>query len=126
MKTDQTTISTGDENLDCWALVEIFGHTKVAGRVTTRKVGVNVMIQVDVPKGATELSHSQMFSPAAVFSINPTTEAWCRSWAAEAAKYNQSPLPYIPNESPRLSVTSASESYGLDDGGGDDGDTDPV
>lgn len=98
MNTEQTTVTTGDETLDCWALVEIFGHTKVAGRVTTKKVGVNVMIQVDVPKGATELSHSQLFSPAAIFSINPTSEGWCRRWAAEAAKYNQSPLPYIPAE----------------------------
>lgn len=100
MNTESKTVPTGEENLDCWALVEIFGHTKVAGRVTTRKVGVNVMIQVDVPKGDTELSHTQMFSPAAIFSINPTTEEWCRRWAAEAAKYNQSPLPYIP-EAPR-------------------------
>lgn len=98
MNTDQSTIAAGEENIDCWALVEIFGHTKVAGRVTTRKVGVNVMIQVDVPKGETEMSHSQLFGPAAIFSINPTSEIWCRKWAKQAAGYGHSPLPYIPEE----------------------------
>src|SRR5205807_925876 len=69
-------------------LVEIMGHTKVAGRVTTRKVGVNVMFQVDVPKGdEKEFSHSRLFSPAAVFSIIPTTEEWCRRWAKAAKDY---------------------------------------
>jgi len=94
----QTLADPGAENIDCWALVEIFGHTKVAGRVTTRKVGVNVMIQVDVPKDESEFSHSQLFGPAAIFSINPTTETWCRRWAKAALNYNHSPLPYIPAE----------------------------
>lgn len=95
-----TTINSAEENLDCWALVEIFGHTKVAGRVTSRKVGVNVMIQVDVPRGDTEFSYSQLFSPQAIFSINPTTEEWCRRWAKAAAQYDRAPLPYIP-EAPK-------------------------
>jgi len=91
----QTLADPGAENIDCWAVVEIFGHTKVAGRVTTRKVGVNVMIQVDVPKNEAEFSHSQLFGPAAIFSINPTTETWCRRWAKAIA---HPPLPYIPAE----------------------------
>lgn len=101
MTEQPTLVDHNSENLDCFALVEVFGHTKVAGRVTTRKVGVNVMFQVDVPKGdKDEFSHSQLFSPAAVFSINPTTEEWCRRWAKAAKDYNHSPLPYIP-EAPK-------------------------
>ncbi|HEU4344076.1 MAG TPA: hypothetical protein VFU31_21180 [Candidatus Binatia bacterium] len=92
---DQTT-----EALDLWAMVEIFGHTKVAGRLTERKIGVNVMLQVDVPKGDKEFSHSRLFGPAAIFSINPTTEAWCRKWTASQAQYERSPLPYVP-EAPK-------------------------
>lgn len=103
---EQATLNHNDENLDCWALVEIFGHTKVAGRCTSRKVGVNVMIQVDVPKGDTEFSHSQLFSPSAIFSINPTTESWCRRWAKAAANYNHSPLPYIPEEPKQVEYTT--------------------
>jgi len=95
---EATSIPAGEDNLDCWALVEIFGHTKVAGRVSARKVGVNVMVQVDVPRVGGGISHSQLFGPAAIFSINPTTEDWCRRWAAAAAHYNRSPLPYIPEE----------------------------
>jgi len=111
----QTLADPGAENIDCWALVEIFGHTKVAGRVTTRKVGVNVMIQVDVPKDEAEFSHSQLFSPAAIFSINPTTEQWCRRWAKAAAAYDRNPLPYIPAEPRKIQA-------GAGDGDGDDGE----
>ena len=96
---DEQLIDRTAEALDLWALVEIFGHTKIAGRLTERKVGVNVMLQVDVPKGTeSEFSHSRLFGPAAIFSINPTTEEWCRKWTAAQAEYARTPLPYIPGE----------------------------
>lgn len=98
METDKATIDPSSENLDCWALLEIFGHTKVAGRVSTRKVGVNVMIQVDVPNDGDGLSHSQLFGPSAIFSITPTSESWCRRWAKAAKAYERPVLPYIPAE----------------------------
>jgi hypothetical protein len=92
---DPQTLDSAEE-LNAWALLELFGHTKIAGRVTTRKLGTEVMFQVDVPKGDTEFSHSRLFNPKAVFSVNPTTEQWCRKWAAYAAECGYSVLPYIP------------------------------
>lgn len=87
---------TAQEDLDAWAYVELFGHSKIAGRVTTRKLGTEIMFQIDVPKGETEFSHSHLYSPKAIFSINPTTEAWCRKWAKAAQNYGREVLPYIP------------------------------
>lgn len=90
-------IDSTEENIQTWAFVEIFGHHKVAGRLTTRKIGVAAMFQVDVPRGmATEFSHTELYGPAAIFSIKPTTEEWCRKWAVAAKAYDHSPLPYIP------------------------------
>lgn len=82
------------EEINCWAYVEIFGHTKLAGRVSTKKLGTNNMLQVDVPKGETEFSHSELFSPSAIFSIKPTTEKWCRDFSK--LRVNNEVLPYIP------------------------------
>ncbi|HMQ79185.1 MAG TPA: hypothetical protein PKE39_04375 [Ignavibacteria bacterium] len=84
------------EEINCWAFVEIFGHTKLSGRVSTKKLGANIMLQVDVPKGETEFSHSELFSPASIFSIKPTTEEWCRKFAAY--RVNHDVLPYIPQQ----------------------------
>lgn len=87
------------EHLESWALVEIFGHDKLAGLVTTRKFGTETMFQVDVPKpGGEGFAYSRLLNPKAVFALQPTNEAWCRRWATEAAKYDRSPLPYIPEE----------------------------
>lgn len=96
IQTDPQSIDPSAEEIQAWAYLELFGHSKIAGRLTTRKLGTEVMFQVDVPKGDTELSHSELFNPKAVFSIKPTTEAWCRKWALAARSYDHSPLPFIP------------------------------
>jgi hypothetical protein len=105
---DAQTIAANEETVDCWAYVEIFGHNQLAGRLTTRKFGTQIMFQIDVPKGDTELSHSEMYSPNSIFSIKPTTEAWCRKYAKFRLTQGLNEiLPYIPQErqleSPRKS-----------------------
>ena len=70
------------------------GHSRIAGRVSTMKLGVNVMLQVDVPKADEGFSHTELYAPAAIFSIKPTTEEWCRRWIASNISYEV--LPYIP------------------------------
>lgn len=82
--------------LETWAFVEIFGHHKVAGRLSERKLGTEVMFQIDVPKCDTEISHTELYSPKSIFSIKPTTEEWCRRWAKAATAMGHSVLPYIP------------------------------
>jgi hypothetical protein len=108
-ETAAQTIANPQEDINTWAYIELFGHSKIAGRVTTRKLGTEVMFQVDVPKGleGAEFSHSQLFSPKAIFSINPTTEEWCRKFANAAKQYGKEVLPYIPEN--RQLVESASE-----------------
>lgn len=109
---ENQTLDSTSEEINTWAYVELFGHSKIAGRVTTRKLGTEVMFQVDVPKGEADFSHSEMFNPKAVFSIKPTTEAWCRRWSAAAGQYGHTPLPYIPET--KQIETSASSSVPRD------------
>ena len=90
------TLDIDVEEIDQWAFVEIYGHQKLAGRVTTRKVGTEVMFQVDIPKGDNEFLCSKLFGPKSIFSMTPTTEEWCRLWAKAAKEYQHEILPYIP------------------------------
>lgn len=114
-ETDSQSIDPSTEEINTWAYVELFGHSKIAGRLTTRKLGTEVMFQVDVPKGETEFSHSELFNPKSVFSIKPTTETWCRKWAAAAKAYDHAPLPYIPETRQIAAPSSDDVEYEADD-----------
>lgn len=35
--------------LDCWAIIELFGHSRIAGKVRAENFGSACMIRVDVP-----------------------------------------------------------------------------
>lgn len=93
---ESTVINSTDEQLDFWAFVEIMGHSKICGRLTTRKLGVQVMLQVDVlkPDGA-GVSYSKLYSPSSIFSISPVTEDYCRAWSKQASAYDFKPVPFL-------------------------------
>jgi len=88
-------IDKDQETIETWAYIEIMGHNRIAGRVSERKVGIQVMLQVDVPNEKEGFSHTELFSPSAIFSIKPTTEEWCRKFVG--ARVNYEVLPFIPS-----------------------------
>jgi hypothetical protein len=80
---------------DSWCLVEVFGHQKIAGRVTEETVGAAAMIRVDVPETGGGPAYTKYFGNAAIYSMTPTTEEIARAAAAQIERYNQ-PVPYAP------------------------------
>ncbi len=109
---NEQSINANDEEVSGWFYVEVFGHTQLAGRVTTRKFGSSVMFQVDVPKGDTEFNHSQLFSPSSIFSMTPTTEEYCRKFAEARLRNQYAVLPYIPSQ---RQLGAAETNYDLGD-----------
>lgn len=94
---DPLTADAQTEVFDSWALVEIFGHDKNAGHVTSRKFGTEIMFQVDVPNAdGPGFAYSRLINPKAVFSIQPTNESWRRRWVIAAQQYHREVLPCIP------------------------------
>ena len=57
------------EQFEEWAILELMGHRKLAGKVSEATIGGAAFIRIDVPGAA-----SQFYSPAAVYCITPTTE----------------------------------------------------
>lgn len=84
------------DQVDGWALVEIFGHDKIAGRISTRKFGTEVMFQVDVPGEGTAFEFTRLLNPKSIFAIQPTSEDWCRRFAQFARSQAKPILPYVP------------------------------
>lgn len=78
-----------------WALVELFGHAKIAGEVSNYTMGGQSFVRVDVPdipegphpwdkskRQAGIPGHTRLFGAGAIYSINFIDEAMARASAA--------------------------------------------
>jgi hypothetical protein len=63
-----------DNKLDLFAIIELFGHTKMAGKVTEQSIGPATFIRVDVKETSQQPSFTRLLNPSAVYAINPVTE----------------------------------------------------
>ena len=63
------------EKFESFAIVEIMGHTKIAGMATTMQFGNTVMLRVDVPETSKQPAFSKMYGMSSIFSISPVDEA---------------------------------------------------
>lgn len=71
---EQTKNGMPQEQLDCWAVVELFGHQKISGKIKSVSICGGAMLRVDVPKCGEQDAYTRFFGVGAVYSINPTTE----------------------------------------------------
>lgn len=69
-----------EQKFDSWGLVELFGHSRVAGRITEQSVGGCNFVRVDIPKG--DGFYTRLFGQGAIYAINVTSEDVARKLAA--------------------------------------------
>ena len=67
---------------DQWAIVEVMGHSRYAGRVTEQAVGGCSFVRVDSPEIDGLPAFTKLLGQSAIFSITPVT----REVAIEAVK----------------------------------------
>jgi len=73
-----------EDKFDQWAILELMGHRRLAGKVTEATIGGGAFIRIDIPmKGGT--TSTQFYSPGSIYCITPTSEAIAR----EVAKSSQ-------------------------------------
>ena len=110
------------ERFEAWGIVDLFGHTRLAGRISEQTIGGETFIRVDVPNGV-DTYHTRLFGKGAIYGMSLTDEAIARSFAkraevrpvssydvAQLIKDNTPPQPALPIRS------------GLYDGGSVDDD----
>lgn len=62
-----------------WCIVELFGHQKIAGRVTEQDIAGAQFIRVDVPNPSGEgWQMTRMYGPSAIYSLTPVAEEIAR------------------------------------------------
>jgi len=69
------------EKFDVWALIELFGHSRIAGRVTECNLGGAAFLQVDVPETEKNPAFTRILNPSAIYAINPLDEDSARNYA---------------------------------------------
>lgn len=61
-----------------WALVELFGHQKIVGKVSEASLAGGAFLRVDVPEFNGESAFTRFYGPGAIYSINPVSEEIAR------------------------------------------------
>jgi hypothetical protein len=63
-----------DEKFETWAIVEIFGHQIIAGKVSEQVIGGQGMLRIDVPQTSDRESFTKFYGMDAVYCITPVEE----------------------------------------------------
>jgi len=73
---------TNGESFDAWAIVELMGHRKLAGRVSEQIIAGCPLLRIDVPGGEKVPGFTTFYGASSIYSLTPTTEAICKAYAA--------------------------------------------
>ena len=56
------------------AVVELFGHQRISGKVSEQSIGVATFVRIDVPETTQQPKFTRIVNPSAIYAINPVTE----------------------------------------------------
>jgi len=85
-----------ENSFEQWAILELMGHRRLAGKVTDAVIGGGAFLRIDIP-GKDETQVTQYYSPGSVYCITPTTEEVARAVAEQCQ-----PAPVYRWELPQL------------------------
>lgn len=88
---------TTQESQETWGIVDLFGHTKLAGRLSNHAFGGDTFLRVDIPNENGSGFYTRLFGKGAIYSISFTDET-----IARAAAKRCSPEPISAYELKRL------------------------
>jgi hypothetical protein len=57
-----------------WAILELFGHQRLAGKVSEAAIGGGAFVRVDVPDDKGRTKFTKFLHPNAIYSISPVDE----------------------------------------------------
>jgi hypothetical protein len=89
-----------EERFEEWCLLELMGHRKLAGKVTSVEVAGKGFLRLDVygrPTPGEKPLLTQFVSPSSVYAMTPVTEITARRYAI-----NHTPQPVTRWELPEL------------------------
>jgi hypothetical protein len=108
-----------ETKFEAWGLLELFGHQRIAGKLSEETIGGCHFIRIDVPENAAAVpaisghpyppatpAYTRYFTQGAIYSMTPTSEAVARKMAA-----NLRTVPIQAYDLPRLSHQRGDDDY---------------
>lgn len=77
------------DTFDEWAIVELLGHRRLAGRVREVTLAGAGMLRLDIPATPGHGEQTQYINPSSLYALHPTTEAIA---TAAAGNFRPSPV----------------------------------
>lgn len=71
------------EKFEAWGILELFGHLRLAGRLSEETIGGCAFIRIDVPACGDHPAHTRFFTQGAIYSMTPTSEEVARGLAKQ-------------------------------------------
>ena len=69
-------------SFESWAIVELFGHNQLAGKVTTETIAGQEFVRIDVPKTDKVPAFTKYHLPSAVYGLTPVDEDYATRMAS--------------------------------------------
>lgn len=63
-----------ETKFDQWAIVELLGHRRLAGRASEQMIAGAVMLRLDVPETEAGAAFTQFYGAGSIYCLTPTTE----------------------------------------------------
>ena len=100
---------------ESWAIIELFGHSQIAGKVMEESIGGCSFLRVDVPECDGQPGFTKFFGNGSIYSMTPCGEQIAR---AALKQINHAPINvYIPslakilNQQKQLALGAQSDPY---------------
>lgn len=66
---------------EAWAIVELFGHTQLSGKVSEETIAAQSFIRIDVPKTSKCPEFTKYHLPTAIYGITPVDKDYATRMA---------------------------------------------
>jgi hypothetical protein len=74
-------MSDNADKFESWGLLELFGHQRLAGKLSEQTIGGVHFLRIDVPQVADVPAYTRFFTQGAIYSMTPMEEATARRLA---------------------------------------------
>lgn len=111
------------ENFEAWGLLELFGHQRLAGKLSEQTVGGVHFIRIDVPAVGDVPAYTRFFTQGAIYGMTVTTEDVARRLASglrarpvHAYELAEPEAPALPRPEPTAPENAGADLAGVECG----------
>ncbi len=101
-------MSDQHEKFESWGLLELFGHQRLAGKLSEETIGGCHFIRIDVPQVGDTSAYTRFFTQGAIYGMTPMEETTARKLAAYLRAVPVSPYE-LRSAEPARQITHASD-----------------